>query len=81
MPYPVDATPKLSWRQCAERWLEAGVQTIPGARWLRTSLRTLHLIAAGALYGGQLYAMDVDRLQPILLSVLHGRVAGPTEKG
>jgi len=25
--------------------------------------------------------MDVDRLQPILLSVLHGRVAGPTEKG
>jgi len=46
------------------------VQTIPGARWLRTGLRTLHLIAVGALYGGHLYAVDVARLQPALLSVL-----------
>jgi len=46
------------------------VQTIPGARWLRTSLRTLHLIAVGALYGGHLYAVDVTRLQPALFSVL-----------
>ena len=57
-------------RQRAERWLEVGAQTIPGARWLRTSLRTLHLIAAGALYGGCLYAVDVARLQPALHSVL-----------
>jgi hypothetical protein len=70
MPYPVDATPETSWRQRAERWLEVGVQTIPGARWLRTSLRTLHLIAVGALYGGHLYAVDVTRLQPALFSVL-----------
>jgi hypothetical protein len=70
MPYPVDATPKSSWRQRAERWLESGAQTIPGARWLRTSLRTLHLIAAGALYGGCLYSVDVARLQPALHSVL-----------
>jgi hypothetical protein len=70
MPYPVDATPELSWRQRAERWLEAGDQTIPCARWLRTTLRTLHLIAVGALYGGYLYAVDVTRLQPALLSVL-----------
>jgi hypothetical protein len=70
MPHPVDATPEPSWRQRAERWLEAGDQTIPCARWLRTSLRTLHLIAAGALYGGTLYAVDVNRLQPALLSVL-----------
>jgi hypothetical protein len=70
MPYPVDATPEASWRQRAERWLEAGAQTIPGARWLRTGLRTLHLIAVGALYGGHFYAVDATRLQPALFSVL-----------
>ncbi len=70
MPCPVDATLEPSWRLRAERWLEAGTQTIPGARWLRTGLRTLHLIAVGALYGGHLYAVDVTRLQPALLSVL-----------
>jgi hypothetical protein len=70
MPHPVDAIPEPSWRQRAERWLEAGAHVIPGARWLRTTLRTLHLIAVGALYGGHLYAVDVTRLQPALLSVL-----------
>jgi hypothetical protein len=70
MPHPVDAIPDPSWRQRAERWLEAGAHVIPGARWLRTTLRTLHLIAVGALYGGHLYAVDVTRLQPALLSVL-----------
>ena len=70
MPYPIDAKPELSWRQRAERWLESGGQAIPGARWLRTTLRTLHLIAAGALYGGWLYSVDVARLQPALHSVL-----------
>jgi len=49
---------------------ESGAKTIPGARWLRTGLRTLHLIAVGALYGGHLYAVDVTRLRPALLSVL-----------
>ena len=70
MPYSVDATPESSWRQRAERWLEADAKTIPGARWLRTGLRTLHLIAVGALYGGHLYAVDATRLQSALLSVL-----------
>ncbi len=70
MPYSVDDTPEPSWRQRAERWLEADAKTIPGARWLRTGLRTLHLIAVGALYGGHLYAVDIARLQPALLSVL-----------
>ncbi len=70
MPHPVDAIPEPSWRQRAERWLETGAHVIPGARWLRTTLRTLHLIAVGALYGGHLYAVDVTRLQPALLSVL-----------
>jgi hypothetical protein len=50
--------------------METNVRAIPGARWLRTSLRTLHLIAVGALYGGHLYTVDVTRLQPALLSVL-----------
>ena len=70
MPHPIDATPESSWRQRAERWTEAIERKIPGARWLRTSLRTLHLIAVGALYGGHLYAVDVTRLRPALLSVL-----------
>jgi len=70
MPHPIDATPESSWRQRAERWTEAIERKIPGARWLRTSLRTLHLIAVGALYGGHLYAVDVDRLRPALFSVL-----------
>jgi hypothetical protein len=70
MLHPIDATPESSWRQRAERWFEAGERKIPGARWLRTSLRTLHLIAVGALYGGHLYAVDATRLRPALFSVL-----------
>jgi len=43
---------------------------VAGARWFRTSLRTLHLIAVGALYGGTLYAVDASRLRPALSSVI-----------
>jgi len=67
---PIDSTSELSGRRRVERWFEAGARTVPGARWLRTSLRTLHLIAVGALYGGHLYAVDAARLKPALLSVL-----------
>jgi hypothetical protein len=70
MPQLVDAAPEPSWRQRAERWMEADAKTIPGARWLRTGLRTLHLIAVGALYGGHLYAVDTTRLHSALFSVL-----------
>ncbi len=70
MPQPIDATPELSWRQRAARWLEVGERAVPGARWIRTSLRTLHLIAAGALYGGCVYAVDTDRLAPAVAAVL-----------
>ena len=70
MPYSIDATPEPSLRQRAERWTEAGERKIPRARWLRTSLRTLHLIAVGALYGGHIYAVDATRLRPALFSVL-----------
>jgi hypothetical protein len=37
---------------------------------LRTTLRTAHLIAAGALYGGHVYGVDAERLVPALAAVL-----------
>jgi hypothetical protein len=66
---PIDATSKMGLRKRVEFWFEADEKKIPGARWLRTSLRTLHLIAVGALYGGYVYAVDFSRLRPALLSV------------
>jgi hypothetical protein len=67
---PIDANSKMDLRKRVEYWFEADVKKIRGARWLRTSLRTLHLIAVGALYGGYVYAVDSSRLRPALLSVL-----------
>jgi hypothetical protein len=67
---PIDANSKMDLRRRVEYWFEADAKKIPGARWLRTSLRTLHLIAVGALYGGHVYAVDFSRLRPALLSVL-----------
>jgi hypothetical protein len=58
------------WRSGVEHWLEAPGRAIPGSRWLRTSLRTLHLVAVGALYGGHVYGVDPERLVPALLGVL-----------
>jgi xanthine/uracil/vitamin C permease (AzgA family) len=37
---------------------------------LRTLLRTTHLIAAGALYGGHVYSVEAERLIPALVAVL-----------
>jgi len=59
-----------AWRARAEGWLEAEPRKLPGARGLRTSLRTLHLLAVGALYGGHVYGVDAERLVPALASVL-----------
>jgi len=67
---PIESTSELRGRRRVERWFETGARTVPGARWLRTSLRTLHLIAVGALYGGHLYAVDAARLKPALLGAL-----------
>jgi hypothetical protein len=67
---PIDANSKMDLRKRVKYWFEADVKKIPGARWLRTSLRTLHLIAVGALYGGYVYAVDFSRLRPALFSVL-----------
>jgi hypothetical protein len=39
---------------------------VNGARALRTALRTAHLLAFGALYGGQVYGVDAERLAPAL---------------
>jgi hypothetical protein len=43
---------------------------LPSARVVRTTLRTTHLIAFGALYGGHVYAVDASRLHPALYATL-----------
>lgn len=40
------------------------------SRWLRTSLRTLHLIAFGAFYGGHVFAVDESKLLSALVAVI-----------
>lgn len=42
----------------------------PGVRALRTTLRTAHLLAFGALYGGHLYGVPAERLWPALLATV-----------
>ena len=44
---------------------------LPYVRALRTSLRTLHLMAFGALYGGHVYSLPAEQL----LSALFATVA------
>jgi hypothetical protein len=57
-------------RERLELLLDAEPRPVPGARLLRTTLRTAHLIAAGALYGGHVYGVEAERLVPALLAVL-----------
>ncbi|HZD40002.1 MAG TPA: hypothetical protein VE131_04725 [Terriglobales bacterium] len=45
-------------------------RALPGARALRTTLRTAHLVAFGALYGGHLYGVPAERLWPALLATV-----------
>ena len=40
------------------------------SRTLRTTLRTLHILAFGAYYGGQLYSVSAERLEPALAAVV-----------
>ncbi len=54
----------------ADRWLLAPRREVRGARWVRTSLRTLHIAAVGALYGGHVYGVEPARLVPALAGVL-----------
>jgi len=51
-----------------DRWPET--RPIPGVRAFRTALRTAHLAAFGALYGGHLYGVDASRLVPALVATL-----------
>lgn len=39
-------------------------------RALRTTLRTAHLVAFGALYGGHIYGVPAERLWPALLATV-----------
>ncbi len=45
------------------------------SRWLRTSLRTLHLIAFGAFYGGHVFNVDDRALFPALIAVVGTGIA------
>ena len=45
-------------------------RAIPGERAWRTALRTAHLIAFGALYGGQVYGASAERLLPALVATV-----------
>ena len=40
------------------------------SRLVRTTLRTLHLIAFGAFYGGHVFDVDAERLEPALVAVI-----------
>lgn len=46
----------------AGRLSDTEPRPLPGARSLRTALRTLHLLAFGCLYGGAIYGIPEDRL-------------------
>ncbi len=43
---------------------------VPYVRVVRTSLRTAHLIAFGALYGGHVYGVAAERLVPALVATV-----------
>ena len=57
-------------RERVEAWFRLDPRPVPAARLLRTALRTAHLIAAGALYGGHVYGVEAERLVPALAAVL-----------
>jgi hypothetical protein len=57
-------------RERLGQWFRVDPRPVPAARLLRTALRTAHLIAAGALYGGHVYGVEAERLVPALAGVL-----------
>ena len=55
------------------QWLPQGWEKsrpVPYMRAVRTTLRALHLIAFGALYGGHVYGIAAERLLPALLATV-----------
>ena len=69
----------------AER-LSDGPRPVPAVRVWRTGIRTIHLVAVAALYGGHIHGVEAGRLVPalvatvasgaafVLLEVVHDRV-------
>ena len=49
---------------------DGGSVPMRGSRAVRTSLRSLHLIAIAALYGGHVFDVDSERLLPALVAVI-----------
>lgn len=47
-----------------------GSEPIGAVRWWRTGLRTAHLIAFGALYGGHVYGIPSEELAPALVATV-----------
>ncbi len=45
-------------------------RALPGARPLRTTLRTAHLMTMAILYGGHVYGISADRLLPALVGTV-----------
>jgi hypothetical protein len=52
------------------RRLLAEPRTVPQMRALRTGLRTAHVVAFAALYGGHVYGVAAERLLPALIATL-----------
>lgn len=48
----------------------AAVETAVNSRALRTTLRTLHVLAFGAYYGGHVFGVEAERLAFALLAVV-----------
>ena len=48
---------------------------MPGSRGIRTGLRTLHLLAFGAFYGGAVFGVADARLEPAFFAVLASGMA------
>jgi len=49
---------------------QGGSRPMRGSRAMRTTLRTVHLIAIAALYGGHVFGVEKERLLPALVAVL-----------
>lgn len=52
------------------RTVRAEPRPLPGARLWRMGLRTLHVIAVSALYGGHVYGASADQLKPALAATV-----------
>jgi hypothetical protein len=52
------------------RRLLAEPRTVPQMRSLRTGLRTAHVVAFAALYGGHVYGVAAERLLPALIATI-----------